>query len=93
MASILNEPSMEEYAEDVAQSFAVSVSSLKTYVQSFQEQMIMGLIGGDSELSQIPTFITKLPDGSEKVAFSFPAENVTDCRRVFVFLLISGAQT
>jgi hexokinase len=54
-------------ARRVAAEFDFPAAQLNKAVQFFREQMKDGLEKEGSTLSQIPSFVTTVPDGSEKV--------------------------
>jgi hypothetical protein len=54
-------------ARRVAAEFDLPAAQLNKGVQFFREQMKEGLEKQGSTLSQIPSFVTTVPDGSEKV--------------------------
>jgi hexokinase len=61
---------LKQQANKIASNFTVSDYSLNQHVLQFQEEMNAGLDGSSIELSQIPTFVTQLPDGSQRVSYS-----------------------
>ena len=55
-------------AKRIAAEFAYPAEHVRRDVAEFMSEMEKGLAKEDTTLSQIPTFITSVPDGSEKVA-------------------------
>ena len=59
--------SLEQEVKRIAEEFEVPSDILAKCVQYFQLEMENGLSHHGSELSQLPTYVTKLPSGTEKV--------------------------
>lgn len=55
----------------VAREFDLPSDQLQRGVDEFLNQMAEGLANNGTTLSQIPTYVTSVPNGTEKVRLSF----------------------
>lgn len=58
-----------EEAKRISAGFEYSTEELNKGVEEFLREMEVGLSREDSGLSQIPSYITSVPDGTEKVQY------------------------
>ncbi len=58
--------SLEQKAEQIAEEFEISSGTVAERVNYFQVEMENGLSQPSLELSQMPTYVTKLPSSAEK---------------------------
>ena len=58
---------LAEAAERVAAEFEYSGDEVRKAVKQFLKEMDDGLKGDGTHLSQIPTYVTAVPNGTEKV--------------------------
>ena len=70
--------SLEDEAKRIAKSFEVSSDTLARCVRFFQLEMQIGLSREGSDLSQLPTYVTKLPSGKETVRYNL-CRQITFC--------------
>lgn len=59
-------------ATRIARQFEYPNDQVQRGVAEYIRQMDEGLTREHTTLSQIPTFVTSVPDGTEKVGFCFP---------------------
>lgn len=62
----MSSPVIDE-AKRIAAEFEFPAADVNRAVKEYIEEMKEGLARQDSSLSQIPSYITSVPDGSEKV--------------------------
>lgn len=58
---------LAEEARRIAAQFEYDAHRLNSGVKAFMQQMDEGLQESGTQLSQIPTFVTAVPNGTEKV--------------------------
>lgn len=76
---------LEKEAKRMAAEFEYSKDDLNRGVQEFIAEMHEGLEKQGTHLSQIPTYVTAVPNGTEKVGRKELAVNITDlCRELFL---------
>lgn len=63
-----SDPPVIAEAKRIAAEFEYSAEDVNRAVDEFVSEMEKGLTPEGSTLSQIPSFITSVPDGSEKVS-------------------------
>jgi hexokinase len=61
---------LAEDTKRVVDQFDFSTDSLNKHVQEFLRQMDEGLQKEGTSISQIPTYVTGVPNGTEKVSFA-----------------------
>ena len=66
IAGEMSSPVVEE-ARRIAKEFDYPTSEVNRAVEEFRRQMDEGLSKHGATLSQIPTYVTAVPNGSEKV--------------------------
>lgn len=64
-----SDPPVIAEAKRIASEFVYSSDDVNRAVKEFLSEMEIGLEAEGSTLSQIPSYITSVPDGSEKVSF------------------------
>ena len=68
---IMSSPVLDEAAR-IAQQFEYPTAEVKRGVAEYIRQMEEGLAKEGTTLSQIPTFVTEVPNGTEKVCSRLP---------------------
>lgn len=58
-------------AARIARQFDYPADDVRRGVAEYMREMEEGLVKEGTTLSQIPTFVTEVPNGSEKVSFLF----------------------
>lgn len=81
-------------AQRIAEQFSYSDENVNQGVREFIRQMDEGLEKQGTTMSQIPSYVTAVPNGTEKVAATFRYRNncLTDFDRAHIWLLTSVAQ-
>lgn len=67
----MSSPVLDEAAR-IAQQFEYPTAEVKRGVAEYIRQMEEGLAKEGTTLSQIPTFVTEVPNGTEKVCSRLP---------------------
>lgn len=77
----------------MAAEFVFSKESLNEGVKQFIAEMKEGLGKQGAQMSQIPTYVTSVPNGTEKVHLAYDRLTPTDVDRVLSLLSTSAAPT
>lgn len=78
-------------AQRIAAEFEYSPAELNKGVKAFIDQMDEGLGKRGTHMSQIPTYVTAVPNGTEKVESINPEKSSIDFGRVSILLWILEA--
>lgn len=86
---------LEKEAKRMAAEFAYPKDVLNKGVKQFIEEMREGLGKQGAQMSQIPTYVTSVPNGTEKVVFTYlcSAPTLTHIDRVLSWPSTSAAPT
>lgn len=69
---------LAEEAKRMAAEFDYSADEVRKGVKEFIKQMGEGLEKQGSTMSQIPSYVTAVPNGTEKVGLQFRVQSIVD---------------